>query len=266
MKKVGFIITTHYDSTSLIKSCLESILKYSPKDSYYIVYANENKSKYVSNIPKLYNNVECIYIKDQVKNNGLTGTWNQGIDKCIKNNCEVIVICNHDLIVNNTLKNILIEASKCINNKLEYYGPCNLKNNMTKTYSRANPNKNRNIKNLSKKYLVGFFMVFPKHVLIKNKLNKKEYFDNNYPFGGNEKEWYNRFRRKNGKGYIICTTKVDHKALKSWKKIGKIMKNKKQYMTNSLINQNMENNERLLNKSKKKFSVKEIFENRKRKK
>ena len=38
--------------------------------------------------------------RNQIKNNGLTGTCNQGIDKCIENKCDVITILGHDTYVN----------------------------------------------------------------------------------------------------------------------------------------------------------------------
>ena len=85
MKKVGFVITTHGSNKALIKPCLESILKYAPLGSYFVDYSNESNDPYVLNIPNKYPNVECIHIKDQVKNHGLTGTWNQGIDKRVQN-------------------------------------------------------------------------------------------------------------------------------------------------------------------------------------
>lgn len=128
--KVGFVITTHKNNTPLIKSCLESILKYAPKNSYFIVYANESTEPFVLNIPNNYPGVDCVYIKDQKKNHGLTGTWNQGITQCLKKNCDTVVLCNHDLTVNESLRHILDAAKNCPKNKLEYYGPRTSENHL----------------------------------------------------------------------------------------------------------------------------------------
>ena len=219
MKKVGFVITTHKNNKRLIKSCLESIIKYAPTDSYIVVYVNESNNSFVLNISNIYENVECIYIKNQKKNHGLTGTWNQGIDKCFENNCEVIVLSNHDLVVDHTLHFILHVASECPITCLEYYGPCNAYDNPKRSYGRANSNNYDCDINKISKYLVGFFLVFPKHSLQINKLTEKLYFDNKFPFAGNDIEWYKRFKKKGGQAIIVRNTKVDHKALRSWANI-----------------------------------------------
>ena len=53
-------------------------------------------------------------------------------------------------------------------------------------------------------------MVFPKHVLIKNKLGDV-YFDHiNNPFSGNETEWFKRFLKIGGKPVIVYRTFVYH--------------------------------------------------------
>ena len=224
MKKVGFVITTHGNNGNLIKPCLESILKYAPDNSYFIVFANESNDPFTLDISNRYTNVECVYIEDQMRNHGLTGTWNQGIAKCFKNNCEIVVLSNHDLTVNHTLEHILKKASECSIDKLEYYGPCNIDNSAVKqSYSRSNPNRNKNKINRVEKFIVGFFLVFPKHVLEFNKLDNSQYFNNKYPFSFNEVDWYKRFKRRGGNGYIICDTIVSHKALQSWK----ILKNRR---------------------------------------
>ena len=61
------------------------------------------------------------------------------------------------------------------------------------------------------------FLVIPKHVLIKNKINDTEYFNNKFPFRGNENEWHNRLLSKKGNAYIITDTFVPHLHVGSWR-------------------------------------------------
>ena len=59
-------------------------------------------------------------------------------------------------------------------------------------------------------------MVFPIHVLIKNKYNNNYYFDPSFPFGGNEVEWFNRFVKKGGQAMITPRTFIYHYKLNLW--------------------------------------------------
>lgn len=66
--------------------------------------------------------------------------------------------------------------------------------------------------------LNGFFMVFSKNVLIKNKFNSKYYFNPNYQFGGNVVEWYIRFKSIGGKGAVVPRTFIYHYKNMTWRK------------------------------------------------
>ena len=63
----------------------------------------------------------------------------------------------------------------------------------------------------------GFFMVFTKNVLLKNKYNNIYYFNPKYPFGGNETEWFKRFIKIGGKGMIVPKTYIYHYKLARWR-------------------------------------------------
>ena len=63
---------------------------------------------------------EVIYIKDQKEGNGLTGTWNKGINyfvKCSKVKYEVITILGHDTYLNKSFNKILELATIAQKNK-----------------------------------------------------------------------------------------------------------------------------------------------------
>jgi hypothetical protein len=65
--------------------------------------------------------------------------------------------------------------------------------------------------------LNGFFMVFSSRVLKINKFNQRYYFNPEFPFGGNEVEWYQRFIAKSGQAIVVPQTFVYHYKLKLWR-------------------------------------------------
>lgn len=228
MKKIGVIITTHGNYGKVVANCIKSYLDFLPTDSYIVCYVNESTETETLALPDIFKNVKFIFIQDQKANGGLTGTWNQGIDLCLINNCEIIVLSNNDLVIDASFENILKEADNAQENKeLKYFGP--VSNNPGKGLSHmqclsGSPiDKDSSIKKYNDKLvdLNGFLMVFPKNSLIVNKFNSKYYFDPKYPFGGNEVEWFNRFLVKGGKPYVVYKTFVKHFKFKTWRNIKK---------------------------------------------
>lgn len=229
-KKLGIVITTHGYNGIYVRQCVNCFLKFFP-NAYIVLFVNESKDKITLNLKKTHPKIHYIYINNQNKNGGLTGTWNQGIDLCLKNNCEVICLSNDDLKFGNSIYHIINSA---FNDKsgLKYYGP--LSNNpgvgiTCKRNQKSNRPKNLNnfiCKNNNKPHqLNGFFMVFPKKSLLKNKFNNKFYFNPRFPFGGNENEWFRRFKSKGGKPIVVPRTFIFHYKFKSWR--GKNNKNNK---------------------------------------
>ena len=233
MKKVGVIITTHSNNKEIIINCIESFIKNIPKSTYIVVYGNEVTDKKLVKKLSSYKNIEFILVKDQIKNFGLTGTWNQRIDKCFKNDCKIIIISNHDIIVDDTLIHILKEVDACDKDKLQYYAPRPLimkkvlrwqaksanisANNILNHYKKYGTKKGNVF--LIKNWLWGCFQVFPKHVLIKNKYNNKLYFNNKNMFWHQEQSWFKRFSKKGGIGVYVPKTTIIHGSKGSYKNL-----------------------------------------------
>jgi len=66
--------------------------------------------------------------------------------------------------------------------------------------------------------LNGFFMVFSRYVLEMNMM-EQYYFDPSLPFGGNESEWFDRFKKIGGEGVVVPKSFVYHYKLKRWRDI-----------------------------------------------
>lgn len=248
----GFIVTTHFNNYNIIKKCLDLLFDNIPTNSFVILYVNETKCNKVLNIKKDYlkykNKFDVIYIENQEKNGGLTGTWNQGINYLLKKdnfNCEVITILGHDTYINKDIKYLLDAAIDSENNKnLKYFGPL-YKNFIGKSDELWQDELY--YKNYSNKFIIGSLFTFPKHCLIKNKLNNNTFFDaDRFPFGYNDIDWYNRFIKIGGSPVIIKECIIDHKYERSWMAYDKNLKNN--YNKNSLDKRNIISNSNKINK------------------
>jgi len=219
-KKVGFIITTYGNCGIFVDKLVESINHFIGDNKFIVIYINEKADAQTFNLNKKYDNIELIFIENQHENHGLTGTWNQGIDLCFKNECEIIVLANNDIFITSDISYIIDEAIDCPDNKLYYYGPVtnNPGTHNYSQYSLSPRDKSTDICYQDNKIwnLNGFFLVFPKHVLNKNKIDNL-YFDNKYPFGGNETEWFHRFLKIGGLPKIVYKTFVYHYKLQKWR-------------------------------------------------
>ena len=247
----SFIVTTHYNNYEIIKKCLDLIIENIINDSIIILYINETtdpkvlniKDEYIQNdsndtiiINKKDNNDNIIntiniifktfHIDNQLKNNGLTGTWNNGINYILENYKKVkfITILGHDTYLNSSIINIFNKAEKAYdNNKLEYYGP------LYKYWDGKNDElwqDEKYYKNYNLKFLIGSLLCIPINSIKANKISENEYFDNKYPFGYNDIDWYNRFIKIGGKPVIVENCIIDHKYNRSWMSVDPRLKNK----------------------------------------
>jgi len=255
--KTGVVITTHGFNGVFVNQALECYKRELPDNYFIVLYINESNDKIVLDLIEKYKNnetfkgkIEVIYIKDQISNGGLTGTWNQGIDICLKNNCDVIILSNDDILFDRSITNIIWYCYKH-KDEMKYFGPTS--NNPGADRFNAcqyslSPEKYQPRLALYKNFpcnLNGFFMVFSKKVLLQNKFNNKYYFDPNYPFGGNEMEWFKRFNQKGGIGCVVPETFIYHYKLCSWRKHSKFKQktvNDTCYVLTSLQKQINQNN------------------------
>lgn len=222
--KCGVVITTHGNNGIYARQCLECYLRNIP-EAFIVFFVNTSEDEITLSVEKDYPQINYIYISDQKKNGGLTGTWNQGIQMCIENNCEIIILSNDDIFFDGSIKYIIEESESTKKTEMKYFGP--ITNNPGPTiqnkesqYGTIALDKEPYVCNYRGNHinLNGFFMVFPRHVLENNMFDNENYFDPSYPFGGNEVEWYQRFIKKKGIPIIVPKTFIYHYKLKNWRK------------------------------------------------
>ncbi len=201
--RLGIVITTHGFWGVLARQCIECYTREFP-EAFIVLFINGSNDHITLGLEKEFSQIKVVYIKDQIKSGGLTGTWNAGIDMCMRANCSVIILSNDDIVFDSSVKNIVEYAYSTPRDKLQYYGPLTNNPGVAECNQSQYSLRPQNEYNFSLKYknrysnLNGFMMVFPKHVLLANKFDDTYYFDPKYPFGGNETEWFNRFNKSGG--------------------------------------------------------------------
>lgn len=213
-KKIGVVVTTHGMWGVHVRQCLECYQR-QLTNFYVVLYINESDDEITLELKDRFPEFEIILIDDQTNFGGLTGTWNAGIDKCIENGCDILILSNDDILFDQSIHAILWEAGQ-IKDELVYFGP------LTNKPGPALQNKpqlglcpiDKDTEEMRYKddlvNLNGFFMVFPKHVVLANRFNETTYFDPSYPFGGNETEWFERFKNKGGIPKVVYRTFIYH--------------------------------------------------------
>ena len=129
-------------------------------------------------------------------------------------NINIITILGHDTYINPTINYIFKKAyDSALNNKLEYFGPLypNWKGKNDELWQDV-----IHYKKYPNQFLIGSLLCIPINCLIQNKLPNGDFFNNNYPFGYNDIDWYNRFKKIGGKAIIVPECIIDHKYSRSW--------------------------------------------------
>ncbi|MGA2418338.1 MAG: glycosyltransferase [Candidatus Staskawiczbacteria bacterium] len=227
--KYGIIITFHNHVKDFMMPCLNSVLEYTIKPRLILVYDNEsNDPDRFFLLKKFNNNPDICFIRvdNQLENDGLTGTWNQGIKKCFENGCDKVVLLNHDTIVDESWPIFLksIKEGDCA------YGPVSDNiGGFTRDQKRSKDYSLKNSETLKETiFLSGFCLGFDKNALESNKYNENDYFNPAYPFGYNEKEWENRFRKREGKLILVEGCFVHHKNDNAWTNIKLLRRHRKE--------------------------------------
>lgn len=119
--KIGIVVTVRNHANDFSIPCLDSLLLHTPHPHYIVVFDNESTEQDAIELPSRYSDtsIEFVKIYNQTDNGGLTGTWNQGIDKCLDSGCEKIILLNQDTVVNESWKMFIDK----IEDGLSVYGP-----------------------------------------------------------------------------------------------------------------------------------------------
>lgn len=210
-QKIGVVITTQGMWGVNVRQCLECYQRHLT-NFYVVVYINESDDEITLGLKDRFPEFEFIFVKNQTTSE----IWNTGIDKCIENECDILVLSNENILFDVSIHAILWEASQVKSSELVCLNP--LTNNLEIStqnqshYGVGPQNRNTEIltyHNLDKypnSLMNSFFMVFPKHVLLSNRFDQTTYFNPIY----STSEWVSRFLEKGGVSKIVYRTFVYH--------------------------------------------------------
>ena len=218
--KVGIVVTTHFsekyrpEGDVYIKNYCESAkcIKYPFK-----IYVFDNAS--IKELPKLdYDYVDLIRVEDQSLR-GLSGTWNDGIIAAIKDECNVIVVSNDDVELNDTINEFIKQIHLHEFNECSIYGP--VSNGILGGSQKSDKpihtiiELTGNTNNMINGFLFGFTNKFYQHYQMGdgNLIDEK-----NYPWGGNEEEFQKRIWSKGGRSFVLGDCFIFHRKIRGWVK------------------------------------------------
>lgn len=242
--KCGVIITTHGTGNGgTISRCLVSVLRHTPHPRKIWVFDNESADDETLALKSMFPEVHYVRIDDQTAFGGLTGTWNAGCTDALSGSspCDVVVLLNHDTVVNQTWTHLLASAAAAQKskdpNRMGPYGPTSdnsgssplpeqVRDNMFHARDRNEAHVKMGFSELAKGHKDlstgpnGFCLAFPADVLRMNNFDeqRKFFFDPDRPFGSNENEWLNRWRVNHGaRVFFVRSALVLHEKHSAWR-------------------------------------------------
>ena len=215
------VVTTHGNRGDYATKCVDSVMEHLGEEGRVVLFNNESKDpRTMALVDRYGSDLEYVFVPDQKKGGGLTGTWNRGCEMALRRwSSDVVVLLNHDTVVDETFVR-LIEAAKDAQRvydetgdvgRLGAFGPVSDRPEATERASLASPQHVSRF--CSQRYysvvrvpllrhgpkvtqgINGFCLAFPRSALERNALPDGNFFDPDLPFGGNENEWFDRWRQ-----------------------------------------------------------------------
>ena len=219
--KIGIVVTTHY-SDEYRPNGNELIQNYCKSAKYlnypFKLYVFDNASI------KPLTDIDYDYVKlNRVDNQfirGLSGTWNDGVKNAIKDGCDIIIVSNDDIELNDSVNTFIKEISLHKYNKIGIYGP--VSNGVLGGVQRQSVPMNSIIEltNNRQNMLNGFFYGFTKEFYYKFKMEDDNLIDEkNYPWGGNEEEFQIRVWSQGARSFVLGNCHIFHHKIRGWTRL-----------------------------------------------
>lgn len=201
--KTSIVILT-YNNSHLTKDCIESIRKYTSKDSYEIIVVDNNSTDDTIDYLKSQDDLICIFNEE---NKGFAGGCNQGMK--ISSGDNILLLNNDTIVTPNWLDN-MIDALYS-DESIGAVGPItNYCSNYQQVFLPVNPTTDNDdffkLYNVSDKNkweerlrLIGFCLLIKKEVI-----DKIGYLDELFALGNYEDDDYCLRIRKLGYRLLLC--------------------------------------------------------------
>lgn len=242
--KCGAVVTSHGLMGAYAQSCIGSLTRFLPEDSKIVLYVNEGKDPLFDMLPDRFPEVEIVRVDEQDEFGGLTGTWNDGIERCLAANCDVVLLVNGDTHVEANIVHLIDAAAEANSTgQAKVFGPvsnapgpegCNI-SQASAVAVAVDPFESHAIDKQGRRQfgdLNGFFLCFPACVLREFRHDEANVFDPSFPWNGNETEWWKShcprvYRARNEPGlpaisdgvslWVVPKTFVFHHKQAAWR-------------------------------------------------
>jgi len=223
---IGFVCIMHKckecerNSFKTIDKLIGSLYTHCKKD--FILYLFDNASDQKYNVPN-YVRIKYNYIKDQFKR-GLAGPYNDGIRMAINDGCDLIILINDDVVLNDTINLFIDKIKNHKFNKIGLYGP--LSNGLHRNSHQLANKKGKGIREITKekgqfRNINGFLMAFTPEFYHNFKLSNGDFCDMRKIWSGGEEILQDRARKNGGRMFIIKDCWVHHTRISGWSRIEK---------------------------------------------
>ena len=206
------------NSFNIINNFIKSLYKNCKKN--FILYLFDNGSDEKYSLPK-QENIRYTYIEDQLIR-GLAGPFNDGIRMAIEDNCDLIILVNDDIILNETINDFIDIIENHQFKDVGLYGP--LSSGVIKRSPQLAQKAGKGIREITNNHSLninGFLMAFTPSFYHKFKLPNGDFADMRKKWSGGEEIIQKRARENGGRMFIIKDCWVYHHRYSDWNKIEK---------------------------------------------
>jgi len=226
LRRIGF---------DLIDNFIKSLYKYCAEPFNLYLFDNQSDEKY--SVPK-YMNLTYTYIKDQ----SIRGLYvlNDGIENAVKDDCDIIILVNDDVVFNETINNFIHTIYNHKYKDIGLYGP--LTNGILQNRSYQKTNKAgkgiREITKLGKPLgiLNGFCLGFTKEFYYKFRSSNGNIAESSDKWSGGEKRLIRVMKRRGGKVFIVKDCWLYHHKIRGWKQtIKSVRRNESKNKTKNTV-------------------------------
>jgi len=218
---IGFVCLMHKckdcsrNSFDIINNFIKSLYEFCDKE--FIFYLFDNGSDELYKVPS-HSNIKYTRIKDQTIR-GLAGPYNDGIKMAVEDNCDLIILINDDIILNDTINTFIDMVMNHKFKSIGLYGP--LSNGLHVNSHQLAEKAGSGIREITHEYnqfgdINGFVMAFTPDFYHLVKLSNGDFCDMRKKWGGGEELMQDRAKGLGARMFIIKDCWVYHRRISEW--------------------------------------------------
>lgn len=227
--KVGICVTTHRSKELRPKGkeLLDNFFNSFRNSNFlfdYKIYVSDNESSIKYEYP-LDLNLDISYIKDQ-SIEGITGAWNNALNRAYEDGCDILWNFNDDIELNNSMNSFIRVIQDWLERDTTLFGPTSDNGGHGSPNTRSSVGIGVTKLNLSQNSWMnlpnGFSFAFTRKFYEKYRNEKENFFAINHPLNGGDGKWggqegYFGLKINEGlKAVIVNSCWLKHYKLRQW--------------------------------------------------